>query len=123
MIKILTIDDETEFTDLIQNYFGTRGYQVLVANRGELGLQIAKKEKPQVYLIDLKMPGIHGDEVLREVMKLDPSAKVIMITASEGEGKTRANLMEMGAYACFDKPLTSLRDLEQKIREASVMAG
>ena len=115
---LLTIDDEVEFTTLIQGYFGARGFEVFTANQGDLGLKIAKEKKPDVCLIDLKMPGMHGDEVLREILLDKPGTKCIMITASEGEGKTRAKLLEMGAVTCFDKPLTSLRDLEKKIREA-----
>ncbi len=117
MLKLLTIDDETEFTALISNYFGARGFQVFTANRGEEGLAISEKESPDIHLIDLKMPGLHGDEVLREIIKKNSTAKVIMITASEGEGKTRAKLFELGASACFDKPISSLRDLESKIKE------
>jgi len=116
--KILTIDDEIEFTTLMQAYFEPRGYEVLVANDGAEGLRIAKKENPEVCLIDLKMPGLHGDEVLREVLLHNPSIKCIMITASEGEGKTSEKLKEMGAYTCFDKPITSLRNLENTIKEA-----
>lgn len=118
MPKLLTIDDEQEFTNLISSYFGPRGFEVFIANNGEEGLVIAKREVPDVCLIDLKMPGIHGDEVLKTVLSLNPKAKCIMITASEGEGKTRAHLIQSGAYCCFDKPITSLRDLEKKIREA-----
>ena len=118
MPKLITIDDEVEFTGLINGYFGQRGFQVFVANNGEAGLSLAKKEKADIYLIDLRMPGIHGDEVLKEIKVMQPNAKCIMITASEGEGKTRAKLIEMGAYACFDKPLTSIKDLENKIKEA-----
>lgn len=118
MVKLLTIDDEVEFTDMITNYFSPRGYQVFIANNGEKGIQVAKQERPDVCLIDLKMPGKHGDEVLKEVMANKPNTKCIMITASEGEGKKRAQLIELGAYACFDKPLTSIRSLEDKIKEA-----
>ena len=118
MTKLLTIDDEVEFTNLIQSYFGPRGYKVYFAHEGDTGLMLAKREKPDVCLIDLKMPGMHGDEVLREILLDNPDAKCIMITASEGEGKTRNHLMEMGAFTCFDKPITSLRDLEKKIKEA-----
>lgn len=118
MTKLLTIDDEVEFTNLIQNYFGLRGYQVYIANAGDKGLALAKKERPEICLIDLKMPGLHGDEVLREILLDRPETKCIMITASEGEGKTRQKLIEMGAYTCFDKPITSLKDLELKIKEA-----
>ena len=118
MTKILTIDDEVEFTNIIQNYFGMRGFEVHIAHRGDEGLQVFRKEKPEVCLIDLKMPGLHGDEVLREILLEAPGTKCIMITASEGEGKVRSKLIEMGAYTCFDKPLTSLKDLEFKIKEA-----
>lgn len=95
-----------------------RGFEVYVANRGDEGLKVFRREKPEVCLIDLKMPGIHGDEVLREILLEAPATKCIMITASEGEGRTRSKLIEMGAYTCFDKPLSSLKDLEQKIKEA-----
>jgi len=118
MIKILTIDDEIEFTNLIDSYFSPRGYQVLSAYEGETGLAIVKKEKPEICLIDLKMPGKHGDEVMSEILKLEPKTKCIMITASEGEGKSRNHMMRLGAYTCFDKPITSLRTLEQSIKEA-----
>ncbi len=118
MAKILTIDDEKEFTGIIDGYFGMRGYEVFTANEGESGLKIFRAQRPQICLIDLKMPGLHGDEVLREILLEAPKTKCIMITASEGEGKTRAKLLEMGAYTCFDKPLSSLKDLERKIQEA-----
>ena len=118
MTKLLTIDDEAEFTTIIESYFGMRGFQVFTAGRGDEGLNIFRREKPQVCLIDLKMPGLHGDEVLREILLEAPGTKCIMITASEGQSKVRASLLEMGAYACFDKPLSSLKDLENKIKEA-----
>ncbi len=115
---LVTIDDEIEFTNLIQGYFGARGFEVFAANAGDHGLKLAKEKKPDVCLIDLKMPGVHGDDVLREILATYPGTKCIMITASEGEGKTRDKLMKMGAYACFDKPISSLKDLEAKIKEA-----
>ena len=118
MPLLLTIDDEKEFTNLIHGYFSSRGYEVMVANDGQAGLKLIHERKPDVCMIDLKMPGMHGDEVMKQILNIYPNTKCIMITASEGEAKTRAYLMEIGAYTCFDKPLTSLRDLESKIREA-----
>jgi DNA-binding response OmpR family regulator len=118
MTKLLTVDDEIEFTNLIKNYFSARGYEVFTAHKGDDALLIASKVKPDIYLIDLKMPGMHGDEVLKKILSNDPKAKCIMITASEGEDKVRSRLLSIGAYTCFDKPISSLRDLEQKIREA-----
>ena len=117
MPKLLAIDDEQEFTNLMQNYFGPRGFQVLVAHAGDDGLRLAQKEKPEICIIDLKMPGMHGDEVLKKIKETLPNTKCIMVTASEGEGKTRAHLLEMGACDCFEKPLSSISDLEQTIKE------
>jgi CheY-like chemotaxis protein len=91
---------------------------VLIANDGTKGLQLVWSEHPDICLLDLKMPGIHGDEILKEIKAKSPQTKCIMITASEGEGKTREKLLSLGAVACFDKPLTSLRDLEAKVKEA-----
>lgn len=118
MSTLLAIDDEIEFTNLIQGYFGARGFEVFLANAGDMGLKMAKEINPDVCLIDLKMPGMHGDEVMKNIFSMSPKTKCIMITASEGEGKTRESLLQMGAYACFDKPITSLRDLEKTIKEA-----
>ncbi len=118
MPRLLTIDDEVEFTTLMQNYLGARGYEVFTANAGDHGVKLAKEVKPDVCLIDLKMPGMHGDEVLKEILAMNPKTKCIMITASEGEGKTRQHLIDLGAYTCFDKPISSLRDLESTIRKA-----
>ena len=116
-MKILTIDDEVGFTTLISGYFGARGFEVLTASAGDQGLELAKTAKPDICLIDLKMPGLHGDEVLKGILADNPNAKCIMITASEGEGKTRAHLLELGAVACFDKPISSLKILADKINE------
>lgn len=118
MPKLLTIDDEREFTDFIRSYFQPRGYNVFTAQEGEAGLRIAKDEQPDIALIDLKMPGKHGDVIMTEINQVSPTTHTIMITASEGFGKTRERLTKMGAFACFDKPLTSLKDLENKVKEA-----
>lgn len=123
MPKLLSIDDEKEFCDFIRSYFSPRGYQVFTAHEGDSGIEIARKELPDIALIDLKMPGKHGDVVMSEVKQVSPATRIIMITASEGFGKTRERLLSIGAFACFDKPLTSLRDLEIKIKEAMSDGG
>jgi DNA-binding response OmpR family regulator len=64
------------------------------------------------------MPGMHGDEVLVKIKEVSPGTVPFMITASEGELKTRERLLEIGAFDCFDKPITSLKELEARIKEA-----
>lgn len=118
--RIVAIDDEPDFIDMLQNYFGMRGYEINVAIRGAKGIELVKEKKPDVVLMDLKMPGIDGDEVLKLLKSLDPSPKIIFITAYDDGGKTKARLLKMGAHACLDKPISSLRDLEETILKAAV---
>ncbi|MDP3791292.1 MAG: response regulator [Candidatus Omnitrophota bacterium] len=117
--KIVAIDDEAEFIDLLQNYFVPRGYDIEVAIRGARGIELVKEKKPNVVLMDLKMPGIDGDEVLTLINSMRPAPKIIFITAYDDGGKTKARLIKMGAYACLDKPIASLKDLEDIVNKAA----
>jgi len=117
--RIVAIDDEVEFIEVLKNYFELRGYDITVAVRGTKGIEIVKEKKPDVVLMDLKMPGIDGDEVLSLMKSMDPSPKVIFVTAYDDGGKTKARLLKMGAYAYFDKPVSSLRDLEEAVNKAA----
>ena len=117
--RIVAIDDEVEFIDVIKNYFELRGYDIAVAIRGSKGIELVKEKKPDVVLMDLKMPGIDGDEVLSLLKSMDPSPKVIFVTAYDDGGKTKARLLKMGAYAYFDKPVSSLRELEETVNKAA----
>lgn len=118
MPKILAIDDEPGFTTLCENYFGPRGYQVLIAGRADKGMELVKKEKPEVILMDLKMPGLDGDAAIKQILKENPGARIIMVTAFQDEGKTRAKVMGLGAFAYFEKPIPSMKELEATIRAA-----
>ena len=117
--RIVAIDDEVEFIDVLENYFGLRGYGINVAVRGAKGIEIVKEKMPDVVLMDLKMPGIDGDEVLKLFKSMTPSPKVIFITAYDDGGKTKARLLKMGAYACLDKPVSSLKELEETVNKAA----
>ena len=116
--RIVAIDDETEFIDMLLNYFEPRGYDISVSIRGVGGIEVIKEKKPDVVLCDLKMPGIDGDEVLKLVKTMQPEPKLIFVTAYDDGGKTRARLLKMGAYAYFDKPIASLKALEEMINKA-----
>jgi CheY-like chemotaxis protein len=117
--SIVAIDDEVEFTDFIKNYFEMRGYDITIAIRGTRGIELVKEKQPDVVLMDLKMPGIDGDEVLSLLKSMNPSPKVIFVTAYDDGGKTKARLLKMGAYAYFDKPIASLRELEEAVNKAA----
>lgn len=118
--RIVAIDDEVEFIDMIKSYFELRGYDITVAVRGTKGIELVREKRPDVVLMDLKMPGIDGDEVLSLLKSMDPSPKVIFVTAYDDGGKTKARLLRMGAYAYFDKPVSSLRELEETVNKAAL---
>lgn len=117
--KIVAIDDEPDFIATIKDYFSLRGYDIEVAIRGAKGIELIKERQPDVVLIDLKMPGIDGDEVLKLIRSMSPAPKVIFVTAYDDGGKTRARLLNMGAYAYFDKPIASLKELEESVNKAA----
>lgn len=117
--RIVAIDDEVEFIDMLQNYFLPRGYDFEVAVRGVMGIELVRERKPDIVLTDLKMPGVDGDEVLRLLRSLQPAPKVIFISAYDDGGKTKARLLKLGAYAYFDKPIASLKTLEEAILKAA----
>lgn len=116
--KLVAIDDEVEFTKTIDQFFSSRGYEVHVALTGTSGMELINYHNPDVVLVDLKLPGMDGDELLQHVRRAHPQMKVIVITAYNDGGKTRDRLLSLGAFAHFDKPLSSLRDLAEMIKRA-----
>ena len=121
--KIVAIDDEVEFSKAIDQFFSVRGYEVHVALTGPTGLELVDYHNPRVVLVDLKLPGMDGDELLKAIRRTHPNTKVIVITAYNDGGRTRDRLLRLGAFAHFDKPLSSLRDLAETVRRAVANGG
>ena len=117
--KLIAIDDELEFTKTLDQFFSTRGYEVHVALTGTSGVELIDYHKPDVVLVDLKLPGMDGDQILQHIRRTHPNTKVIVITAYNDGGKTRERLMSLGAFAHFDKPVSSLRDLFDAVKRAA----
>jgi len=115
---LVAIDDEVEFTKAIEQFFSARGYEVHVALTGTSGMALVEHHTPDVVLVDFKLPGMDGDEVLKQIRRQYPQTKVIVITAYNDGGKTRDRLLALGAFAHFDKPLSSLRDLADTVKRA-----
>jgi len=115
---MVAIDDELEFTKTIDQFFSARGFDVHVALTGTSGLELVNYHVPDVVLVDLKLPGMDGDELLQHIRSDHPRIPVIVITAYNDGGKTRERLLSLGAFAHFDKPLSSLRDLAETVKRA-----
>ena len=79
MVKILVIDDDRMNGDLLRAVLTRHGYEVHTATSGAQGLNLFREEKPHVTILDLRMPGMDGLTVLKEIRALDPHAPVIIL--------------------------------------------
>jgi CheY-like chemotaxis protein len=82
MGKVLIVEDDSLIVKVFSTRLKTDGHQVFTAEDGDLGLQIAKKELPQVILLDLMMPKVSGLEVLTELKKDPRTAKIPVLVYS-----------------------------------------
>jgi len=118
-LRILSVDDEKNFTELLKQYFEPRGYDVDVSFDGDSALELLTRKKYDVVLLDLKMVGINGDELMRRSKELYPDMGFIFITAYCDSGKTKERLMKEGVYAYVEKPIASLKHLENLVNQAA----
>ncbi len=114
--SILIVDDEILTLSNLRKALEKEDYEVLVADSGEAALEMAKRYKPQLILLDLMLPGISGIEVLRRVKDIDRETIVIMMSAYEILEKA-VESMKLGAYDYLLKPFR-ISDLKHTIRRA-----
>jgi two-component system KDP operon response regulator KdpE len=100
---ILVVDDEPALRTVLRRLLSRAGYRVLEAADGEEGLALAARERVDAVLLDLCMPGIQGNQVLRELRVSAPTLPVIIVSATLDDA-VKAMLLEAGAAACLDKP-------------------
>lgn len=102
--KVLIVDDEPRICSILSTLLTKNGYEVRVANSGESGLDVYAQFIPAVILLDLKMPGIDGIEVM-EILhrKLKAGCKIIIMTA-HGEVRSAVDAMKKGAFDYLEKP-------------------
>ena len=102
--KVLLVDDEQEFVETLSERLNTRNYGSYPVFDGEQALELLMDELPDVMVLDLKMPGIGGVDVLRKTKMLNPDIEIIVLTG-HGSEKDRETCMELGAYAYLNKPV------------------
>ncbi|RPH80707.1 MAG: response regulator [Nitrospiraceae bacterium] len=93
MAKLLVIDDEESIRNLLDTLLRRKGYDVVLAESGPKGLDLFRRERPDVIVLDLKMPEMTGLEVLQQIRSLDPKKPVIILTGAgtaEAEQQVRA---------------------------------
>lgn len=103
-IKVLLVDDEEDFVKSLAERIKMRKLGSEVALNGEEALQLVRDEVPDVMVLDLKMPGIDGMEVLRRVKKAYPSVEVIILTG-HGSEQDEKDARRLGAFDYLQKPV------------------
>lgn len=116
MIKLLVVDDEPGICDILKRIFSPIGFTVLTATDGKAALSVVTKEKPKVVLLDIKMLGMSGLEVLKEIKRIDKTIKVIMVTVMDDD-KTKSEAKKLGADEFITKPFISDQIEEIVMRE------
>lgn len=115
-INILLVDDETEYITTLAERLQLRNLPSQVALNGLQALQMAAALTPDVMVLDLKMPGFDGLEVLRRVKKEFPRVEVIILTGHGGE-KDEDDARRLGAFEYLKKPV-DIDELTQHIQKA-----
>ena len=102
--KILVADDSTFMRIIIKKLLAENGYlDIVEAENGRDAIDVFEKEKPDLTILDIIMPAMGGDVVLKKLMKLNKNAKVIMITAV-GQEEIMRECMKVGAVGYIKKP-------------------
>jgi len=116
-IRVLLADDEVHIRYLIRSIIRSEGYVVVgEANNGEDALALYREHRPDLTLMDINLPLKTGDEVLVEIMREDPDAKVVMLTMV-ADTETVQRCLDLGATNYILKS-NSVETIRQMLREA-----
>ncbi len=115
-LKLLLVDDEQEFVETLADRLRMRELDASIACNGEEALSAIEQEEPDVIVLDLKMPGIHGIEVLKHVKKAYPNVEVIILTGHGGKQDEEA-ARRLGAFDYVKKP-ADIDSLVSRVRNA-----
>lgn len=115
-IKILIVDDEVKFLDSIAQRLELRGLDVAKASNGKDAVEIARREKFDLALLDLKMPGMDGFEVLQILKKEHKFIEIIILTG-HGSLESAVECTKLGAFGYLPKPY-ELESLLEVLKEA-----
>jgi DNA-binding response OmpR family regulator len=114
--RVLVVDDESDFIELLKYNLESQGFEVLVAGDGMGALNIARRELPDVVLVDLMLPDLDGFSVC-EILRSQPSTArvpIIVVSALDGE-YVHSRGVQTGVATCFKKPV-DMKVLGESIR-------
>ncbi len=104
MMKILVVDDEQPIRETLDMFLREKGYEVVTSEDGGQGLEAVQSERPEMVILDIRLPGMSGLEVLQRIVGMGKGIPVIMITAYH-DMETTIQAMKLGAYEYIHKPI------------------
>ncbi len=119
--KLLLVDDEDDFISALAERLRIRNYDTKLATSGEAAMLLIQMERPDIVLLDVKMPGMGGMETLRQIKAKDPSIDVIMVTGSV-DSKVGESARSAGATDHMVKPF-DIKSLTEKIQDIRKTRG
>src|SRR5210317_926166 len=115
--KILTVDDDEFVREILAAYLEDSGYEVLQAENGRLGLERFRSERPDLVMLDLRMPEMDGLEVLGFITKESPDTPVILVSGMGTIGDA-IKALKLGAWDYIAKPIHDMGVLEHAVSKA-----
>ena len=115
-INLLIVDDEVPFLESISKSLEARDFMVIAVDRGEKAIEAARKNPVDVALVDLKMPGINGEETLKALKAEHKWMEVVMLTG-HGTIDSAVECTKSGAFSFLQKPC-NLNDLLEALKDA-----
>ena len=114
--KILIIEDEIILIEALKEKLTNSGYEVRAVYDGETGLEMIKKEKPDLLVLDILLPGINGYEVM-ERLKEEKISLPILVVSNSGQPVEIEKAKELGANDFIIKAAFSLENIEEKVKK------
>jgi DNA-binding NtrC family response regulator len=123
MAKVLVIDDEQGIRSLLDTLLSRKGYSVVLADSGRNGLELYRRERPDVVVLDLKMPEMDGLTVLQQIRSVDFKQQVIILTgAGTPEMEQRVYALGVSEFVHKEFSLHRLGDALKRVLAASQSA-
>jgi len=116
MAKVLVIDDDELMLNVLTSQLQDEGYVLMSTADGPRGIELYRVERPDVVILDIGLPSVSGVDVLKEIKRIDPGAKVIIITGYPSS-QMQEESMRNGAFAFYEKPGV-IRLLRKAVQQA-----
>lgn len=115
-INLMIVDDEEQFLDSIRRSLELRDFKVIAVNQGDKAIEAARENPIDIALVDLKMPGINGEETLK-ALKAEHKWLEVVILTGHGTADSAAECKRLGAFSYLQKPC-SLEEILEALQNA-----